>query len=282
MAAINAYATLGEFKDWIREGGTAVVADTTDDAIIQKILGSASREIDSRARRTFFPRVQTRQFDVPNSHRGLLLDDDLLEIITLTNGDDNTIASTEYTLIPTNEPPYYEIRLKEASTTYWQEDSSGNTESVIDLLAFWGFHDDYTDRAWVLGSTINEGAEFSNSDTTLTVTSGTLFAVDQLIKIDNEINRVTGKSTNDLTIVRGENGSTAVAHDDGSNVYIWTPMEDIREACLLIANNVYKKRSGQGTASSVTVTAAGVVIAPSDIPAQAMAVIKNHTRMGWG
>ena len=70
------------------------------------------------------------------------------------------------------------------------------------------------------GGVINEGAEFSSSDTTLTVDDGTLFAVGQLIKIDSEYSRITAISTNDLTVVRGEAGSTAAAHDDGSTIYV--------------------------------------------------------------
>lgn len=283
MGAINSYATLGEYKEWIRKGLVAVTSDATDDAIISRILGSASRFIDAKADRTFFPRVQTRQFDIPlPDQRTLPIDDDLLEIITLTNGDDNTIASTEYNLEPFNEPPYYEIMLKEASTTYWLEDSSGNTRRVIDLAAFWGYHKFYNDRAWISGSTINEGAEFGATDTTLTVASGALHAIDEIIKIDNELLRITAIATNDLTVTRGENGSTAAVHDDATQIYIWEPMEDIRDACLMIAHNVYKKRSGQGTSSIATVTAAGVVITPQDVPGEAMAAIKSHRRIGWG
>jgi hypothetical protein len=283
MGAINSYATLAEFKDWIRMGGTTVSADSTDDTIIQRVLGSASRKIDNEARRTFYPRVQTRQFDVPeNGHRGLILDDDLLEVITLTNGDDNTIDATEYNLIPKNDPPYFEIRLKEASTTYWEDDSSGNSELVIDLLGFWGFHEEYADRAWINGSTINEGDTLSAADTTITVVSGALHKIDELIKIENELMRITNIVSNDLTVIRGENGSTAATHADTTQIEIWEPMEDIREACLMVANNFFRKRTGKNVASVATVTAAGVVITPQDIPGDAMRIIKDHTRGGWG
>ena len=67
-------------------------------------------------------------------------------------------------------------------------------------------------------TTINEGAEFSDSDTTLTVTDGTVFTNGQTIKVDNEYMTISGIATNDLTVSRGAFNSTAVAHDDGSDV----------------------------------------------------------------
>ena len=60
-----------------------------------------------------------------------------------------------------------------------------------------------------LQTTINEGGTFSDSDTTLTVTSGTGIATNDFILVDNEIMKVTGVSTNDLTVVRAHAGTGA-------------------------------------------------------------------------
>ena len=68
------------------------------------------------------------------------------------------------------------------------------------------------------GTNINEGAEFSSSDTTLTVQDGTQFAVNNVIKINNEKMLVTGISTHDLTVTRGYAGTTATAHGDGGDI----------------------------------------------------------------
>ena len=69
-----------------------------------------------------------------------------------------------------------------------------------------------------LQTTINEGATFSNSDTTLTVTSGTGIVANDFILIDNEILKVTAVSTNDLTVTRGQSGTSAASHTDGTVV----------------------------------------------------------------
>ena len=73
-------------------------------------------------------------------------------------------------------------------------------------------------------STINEGATFTDSDTTLTVTSATTLAAgtNSYIRIDNEILRVTGVAGNDLTVSRAQLGTTAAAHTDGSAVTLQT------------------------------------------------------------
>jgi hypothetical protein len=89
-----------------------------------------------------------------------------------------------------------------------------------------------------LATTINEGGEYSISDTTLTVASGTGIAVGDVILIEKELLFVSGVSTNDLTVTRGHSGlnanttptgtasdtqnansfSVAVAHADGTLV----------------------------------------------------------------
>ena len=72
--------------------------------------------------------------------------------------------------------------------------------------------------AGALETTINEGGTFSDSDTTLTVTSGTGIATNDLILIDNEILKVTNVSTNDLTVTRAQSGTEASTHANGATV----------------------------------------------------------------
>ena len=80
---------------------------------------------------------------------------------------------------------------------------------------------------------VNMGSGINSSATTLTVNDGSKFAVNDFIIVDQEIMKVTGKSTNDLTVVRGiaAVGSTtttsagshvAAAHADDAVVTIIT------------------------------------------------------------
>lgn len=52
--------------------------------------------------------------------------------------------------------------------------------------------------------------------------------------------------------------------------------KDIKEACLSIAQNLNGARSGQSSGGNVTITAAGIVIRPQDVPAFAQKVIEHY------
>lgn len=134
MAITNGFATLAEFKAWHNISST----DAGDDTVIEQCVEAASRYIDGEVGRTFYARTETRYYDTPGS-RILKLDDDLLTITTLTNGNDVAIAATEYNLWPKNSPPYSEIRLKASSLIRWEMDGSGNVEAVIDVAGTWGY-----------------------------------------------------------------------------------------------------------------------------------------------
>lgn len=54
---------------------------------------------------------------------------------------------------------------------------------------------------------------------------------------------------------------------------------DIKEACLSIAQSLNGSRSGQTSGGNVTVTAAGVVIRPQDVPAFAQKTINNYRKL---
>ena len=54
---------------------------------------------------------------------------------------------------------------------------------------------------------------------------------------------------------------------------------DIKEACLSITQNTYSARSGQSSGGNITVTAAGVVIRPQEVPAMAQKIITHYRNM---
>ena len=68
-------------------------------------------------------------------------------------------------------------------------------------------------------TTVNEGAPLTSSDTTLTVLSGAVFAVNDIIYVENEQMTITSIAVNDLTVTRGDNGTTATIHADGLSIF---------------------------------------------------------------
>jgi hypothetical protein len=270
---MNNYATLAEYKSYVTSRGQTATTDTTDDAVIDSLLESASRYIDSETGRVFYPYIQARYFDVPQS-RELLLDEDLLEVITLTNGDSTTMSASEYDFVPKNIYPAYGLKIKDISSYMWQSNAQGSLENAVSVLAIWGYRQKYNVGAWKAGGTLG-AAIATTSATSATMSAGHTLLTGQTWRIDNEI--LTGSvSSNTLTIERAINGSTATAHDNGTTVYYWQPEAGAKNAVLEIANSAYHRRFGRSTSDSVTVTAAGVVISPRDVPAQARAFIYSH------
>lgn len=274
MAVINGYTTLQAVKYLLKIS----VADSADDGILEELIGESSRFVDTYTGRRFYPSVETHSFDCPS--RGLWFDDDLLAVITLTNGDATVIASSDYILFPANVSPKYMLALTQMTSTTWELDSSGNSEQVIDVLGWWGFHSQFATRAWVSGSLVNEALNLNATDTTFTVDDTQKFRVGQVIKIDNEAMTISYLSGLDITVSqRGDNGSTAAIHLDNAPVYIWQVEPEIELATRLIATTLYHNRFGQQTSAVATVTPAGVILAPEDIPAGALKVLQKFVRL---
>ena len=275
----NKYATLTDYKAYASARGQTASTDTTDDGVITNLLTQASRYLDRETKRQYYPSVETRLYDIPFD-RDLLLDGDLLAVTTFTNGDALEIASTNY-LLKGNRPPYWCISLRDISTVSWTTSADGSVEQVLSLLGTWGYHDQYSQRAWLAIGTL--GAAITDTTTlAFTMSAGHSVVVGNILKIDSELYNISTVSTNTITPVkRGDNGSTAATHLNGATVYAWQPMEEIKQITLEITHSAYMRRFGKNTGESATVTGAGVVLTPRDIPASAQSFISDMRRRVW-
>jgi len=277
---INSYATLLELKNYLTPRGLSssnITTDTNDDSIMSVMLEGISRWIDDQTHRTFYPRIETRLSDYPDDEI-LFLDDDLLSLTTLTNGDSTVITSVQYVLYPKNAYPKQWVKILPSTSLTWQPTDDGDAESAISVLGWWGFHNNYTQRAWSIAGTL--GAAMTDTTTTsLTMTAGHTVVKDEVYKIDNEVINVSNVSTNTVTLVaRGDNGSTAATHLNGAAVYKWNAQPEMKSALLSICQNVYESRSGQTSQGNVTVTAAGIVIRPGDVSPMTQRTLSAFTR----
>jgi hypothetical protein len=263
MANINLYATLAEYKAYRVSRGQSASTDTIDDGVIVDLLEKASRYIDEQTTRQFYPTIETHLYNIP-SDSCLWLDQDLLSVITLTNGDAVAITSTDYSLLSPNVTPHYAIKLKDISSVAWSANSDGSSEQVISVAAWWGYRKQFAQRAWLSVGTL--GAAITDTTTlAFTMTAGHTVVVGQILKIDNEIYNVTTVSSNTVTpIVRGDNGSTAATHLNGASVYRW--VAEAKQETIELAVSAYERRFGKATGESATITAAGVVLQPRDVP----------------
>lgn len=126
-----AYTTLTEVKSYLGIG------TTTDDTLLAALIVRAQKIIDIDRNRTFEARTETHYYRYKDTHGDTLyiMDDDLLTVTTLTNGDaaGSVITSGYYWLLPRNASPKYAIQLK--SSKYWQQD----TDYEIGVAGTWGY-----------------------------------------------------------------------------------------------------------------------------------------------
>lgn len=232
MALENSYATLADFLLYLPNSTNA---NTT---MANGALNAASRMIDRYVGRYFYPMIKTNYYDTPNKDH-FYLHDDLLEIITFTNGNGSTFTATEFKLWPYNYYPKSVIYLNPASTIMFEDSSTTWNQASLQVLGIYGCHENYR-YAWITGSTLSAAIATTTAATCI-VTSGTLFTTGQIIRVDNELMLITNTSTTTLNITRGWNGSTAATHLINATVTIWSPEADIKQACMIQAARLFKR-----------------------------------------
>ena len=143
-----------------------------------------------------------------------------------------TILNAEHKIVNIINGNSYTITVSSAANASDTGDGGGGTDAVYLINA--GLDSQVGGTGWGAGlfggttanavtTTIAEAgnAEFSESDTTLTVANsnpGHQIAADDFILIEEEILKVTNVSSNDLTVVRAQSGTSASAHAHGTNV----------------------------------------------------------------
>ena len=205
---------------------------TSNDALILDLIRSVSQEIDMTCVRSFTPHRQTRYFDFyEDIYRGsLILDRDLGEIVTLTNGDSVAVAANERVTEPRNNTPYWSIDLLLSSNKIWTYTT--DPENAISLDGVWTYHTDYA-NAWADNSCTLAANSTSNA-TTITCTTGKVVA-GNIIKIDNEMmyaSSVATNTTDTVTVIRGVNGTTANTHTASTSITIWKCEQAVKLICV--------------------------------------------------
>ena len=109
---------------------------------------------------------------------------------------------------------------------------------TVEIVGEWGYRKVTEDS----GADVNEAGGLSATDTTLTVTDGSKFAVAQTILVDSEHLYITAIATNDLTVTRGVNGTTAATHANGADIYVFKFPGTLVEACLIQSSRLWKRK----------------------------------------
>lgn len=262
----NEYVWYADLKTYLGISGTG------DDTLLKSICTRASRVWDRLCRREFYESLGTERFDYSEPYR-LRLDLDLLEVTTLTNGDGNTISASGFFLYPTRSYPKRWIELDRSGGTIFTY--SATWQRCIQVLAKWGYHSDYS-NAWVSSGDTVQSDPLAAGGTTLAVTAGTNFKVQQMLQIGSEQLYVSAISTNNLTVVRAQNGTTDAAHAQNAAISIWQPDHDVQHWVLRLAAWLYKQKDAPFEKSSMP--SMGVVTVPADLPVDIKEAVKMYRR----
>ena len=219
--------------------------DTTDDPRLLNALQAAAAQIERATGRRFCPRQKAIQHNFTSSLE-LLMDDDLLELTSLTNGDGSTINLIDVIPVP-DEAPFSTLRLTGSSAFTWNI----SPLQAVTVNGIWGWHDRPAEMWRVTGDTVQNNP-LSSSATTITVVSAggvdsealaPRFQVGHLLKIDNEYLRVTAvnTATNVLTVLRAANGTSAASHTLNTLIYTYQPPAELNTLALRWASWLYKE-----------------------------------------
>ncbi|MDQ7026659.1 MAG: hypothetical protein Q9P01_06735 [Anaerolineae bacterium] len=217
-------------------------SDTAEDARLLAALEAASTTIERRTRRHFTPRIATLPHSINRQNvRDLMLNDDLLELQSLTNGDGTSINISNAIVLSSSA-----IRLSDGTAFIY----SDTPEDAVFVTGIWGYHPDWT-TAWADSGDSVQDSPLSAVATTITVndvdaanTDGTpRFQVGQVLRIETEYVRVLAADTtlNTLTVARGINSTTAASHVNGTAIDIYQPPMDVVTLCLRWALWLYKE-----------------------------------------
>lgn len=222
------------------------ISETGDDAVLRRFVRDASRLADLWTKRTWLPYLETKRHErnrIINPYN-LHVFDDLLELNSLVNGNGGSIPIGDVYLTPRLEYPKHFIRVVDNSGSYF--DIAYNQET-IDVEGVWGAHFDYN-NAWVdvqdniiggITSTVNN---FTVSANAVAADGFPAYEIGWIIKINSEYMLITNYSATTLTVIRGVRGTTAAAHSDGDDIYVFRPDERVVFGVNEIVKWMYEHR----------------------------------------
>jgi hypothetical protein len=227
-------------------------------------INRASRAIDKRCNRVFFSWVGTLYYS-GTRERWIAIDD--LVSVTSIKTDPSGLRgypfewrTADYDLEPYNArndtppSPYNILRLAPYSIQYFPD-----LPKAVQIEGLWGFSDETFQVSTVATAGISDSA------VTLPVATGTgvLFDIGMQLLVGTEQMALDGISTDNLTVRRAQNGTTAAAHTAGAAVSAYD-YGVITEACGLLSQHYYERQSAVLGVTREGMFGATTVQAPSD------------------
>lgn len=244
MAEYGTYCDLDALKDQMENSDEL---EATDDAILIGKLEEASREIDRSCGRHFYI-VSATRFYSPTNTGEFICPNDILSLSAIYGDKDNDRTwldewtASDYELYPFNRYPKWKI-LRRPDGDY----SFLIGASRLKLVGQFGYGDGSSDPTKAAGSTVTVA---TTTGTTVSAQDGTKFQIGNTVKAGSEQLYVTGISANNLTVVRGVNGTTAAIHAAVA-AYIYQYPTAVKAITRELALKLYRAKDvPQGSAGS--------------------------------
>jgi len=214
--------------------------DTSSDESLLKALQQASHILESLTNRRYCPAVESRVASIDTQHTTqLMLPDDLLSLSELTNGDESNISLDDVRTVPDHADLSASVLYLTNGEHFTYTESPVN---AVSITGTWGWHDRWT-QAWRDSGDTVQDDPLSADATTLTVSDADSvdtdgfsprFQVGHLLQIESEYLRIiaVNTATNQLTVQRGVNGTTASSHAQTTAIYTYQPVPAIRDLCV--------------------------------------------------
>lgn len=271
-------------------------AETADDDHLRDLITKASRAIDRKTRRFFYPLRKggndTLKFDTPRDGQVLLFDDyDVLEVFGLShvNGASEVDSSVYWLKCGDrwNITPYDRLELNESSGSIFNY--SGTTQRAVHADTLLGYREDYQ-YAWVDSAASLTSA--LGTATTLASISGTdgrnSLGISPRI-YSGQIWRLGSGSTQEFVyakdtinsssvrIIRAINGTSRTTHASTTKIYTWQPEYDIEDAATEVVSFVYQKSKSPFT-NRISVLNLGIVEVPDAWPERSVDKLSRYMK----
>ena len=227
------YEWLYQFKEMQELAESDVKSHTR---IMRSIRGASGLIEERTGERHFYPVIATKKFDYQSGYE-LDLDEDLISITSVINGDGSTMDHTALKLYPIETPWHRRIHVNPTSSELFNYDDEPH--QAIQIEGVWGYWDQYEDSE----DTIQDAEGITDVATTITVTEARNFDVGQMLKIDDEAMFVKDRDTANetITVKRAKLGTTAATHDNGAAISIYRAPTDIELATSIITARIFRR-----------------------------------------
>lgn len=265
------YATLHQLRRYLglRDGQTA------DDALLSELLGAASRLIERFTGRRFYPVRGVRRYDCRQAF-ALLLNEDLLALHALTNGDGRAIDLADVHLQPPGGPPYGGLFLDKTRVAFVYDD---DPLEALAVDGTWGYHPDWANAWRDSGAALADDPLDAAAETLHLSGSGALFEPGQLARIGDETLTVEACDAvaGTLTVTRGAHGTAPAMHPVGTALAIYAPPQDVVQVCLRVAAWLYRQKDAGWVQTAGGLR--GQVVVPPALPDDVALVLGPYVRL---